>query len=147
MSEPSQGDMHRNRRTPTPRIEDLTRSPDDQLVEAARRGDNAAFGELYKRHARLVLRSAARFHVHGHDALDLLQESFLIVLSKLPGLQLRARFTTFLYGVVRNLALRPRGLRCTVLRSSLDDLVDEREEGTEPDELAHALAAFAGGHP
>ncbi len=83
---------------------------DQRLVEAARRGDSAAFETLYRRHRDYVLAVACRFGAGGQDALDVLQETFLYFFRALPRLNLNARFTTFLYPTVKHLALK-RGSR------------------------------------
>lgn len=85
---------------------------DATLVAAVRTGEVAAFEELYRRHRDWVARLAGRIVGNEADALDVVQETFLYVLRKAPELVLQARFTTFLWPVVRNLALqRRRGRR------------------------------------
>lgn len=78
---------------------------DDELIAAINRGDHRSFEMLYRRHRDWVVRLAHRFTGNRHDALDVLQETFLYVLRKFPGFELEARFTTFLYPVVKNTAL------------------------------------------
>ena len=78
---------------------------DEALVEAANRGDHAAFEALYWRYRDWVVRLAMRFTADPNDALDVLQETFAYLLRKLPDLHLTARMTTFLYPVVRNLSI------------------------------------------
>lgn len=87
-------------------------TPDADLVEALNRGSVQAFEELYIRHRDWVVRLAYRFTGCEADALDVLQEAFAYLLRKTPRLQLHAKLTTFLYPVVKNLALtilRKRG--------------------------------------
>jgi RNA polymerase sigma-70 factor (ECF subfamily) len=78
---------------------------DEALVEAASGGDAEAFEALYRRHRDWVVRLARRFTGNDQDALDVLQETWRYFIGKLPGLRLRARMTTFLYPVVRNLSI------------------------------------------
>jgi RNA polymerase sigma-70 factor (ECF subfamily) len=79
---------------------------DDQaLIEAANRGEVAAFEALYYRYRDWVVRLAWRFTGNREDALDVLQETFAYLLRKLPRLRLTARMTTFLYPAVKNLSL------------------------------------------
>jgi RNA polymerase sigma-70 factor (ECF subfamily) len=52
-----------------------------------------------------VVKLARRFTGDDADALDVLQETFLYVLRKVPHLRLDGRLTTFLYPVVRHIAL------------------------------------------
>ncbi|MEX1016591.1 MAG: sigma-70 family RNA polymerase sigma factor [Phycisphaeraceae bacterium] len=77
---------------------------DAQLVDAANTGDAAAFESLYRRHRDWVARLAYRFTADHDGALDVTQETFLYLLRKFPGLQLRGRLTTLLYPAVKHLA-------------------------------------------
>jgi RNA polymerase sigma-70 factor (ECF subfamily) len=81
---------------------------DDQLVEAGNRGDETALAALYLRHRDWVLSLALRFTRDRDEALDVMQEAFLYLFGKFPGLVLRARVTTLLYPAVKNLALARR---------------------------------------
>lgn len=49
---------------------------DDELVEAVRSGDGAAFAQLFERHARFVARLAARFFPRPEDVEGLVQDVF-----------------------------------------------------------------------
>ena len=79
---------------------------DATLVRAAVRGDEQAFEALYQRHRHYVLSVAVRFGADPDGALDVLQETFLYFLRKLPGFELRSQFRTFLYPAAKNLALK-----------------------------------------
>ncbi len=49
---------------------------DDELVEAVRSGDEAAFALLFERHRRSVTRLAYRFFYRREQVEDIVQESF-----------------------------------------------------------------------
>jgi len=83
---------------------------DGQLVDAINRGEEAAFESLYLRYRDWVVSLAFRFTSSQDDALDVMQETFIYVLSKFPGFVLRAGFKTFLYPAVKHIAIRKRGL-------------------------------------
>lgn len=88
---------------------------DQELVGAANRGEAAAFEALYLRYRDWAYRLAYRFSGSHDDALDALQDTFIYLLRKFPGFRLDARMTTFLYPVVKHVALtRRRGRRETV---------------------------------
>ena len=90
-------------------------------------GDPDAFEALYLRHRDWAVNLAFRFTSDRELALDVLQEAFLYLLKKLPDFVLRAKFTTFLYPVIRNLALNARK------KNQRYDLVDDKLEAlTEP---------------
>jgi RNA polymerase sigma-70 factor (ECF subfamily) len=78
---------------------------DGALIAAINRGDPAAFEALYYRYRDWVARLARRFTGNEADALDVLQDTFAYLLTKFPGFRLTARMTTFLYPVVKHLAL------------------------------------------
>jgi RNA polymerase sigma-70 factor (ECF subfamily) len=81
---------------------------DRQLVAAMNAGGPAAaaaFEALYLRYRDWVVALAYRFTGDRDLALDVMQETFLYVLRKTPGLALTAAFKTFLYPAVRHLAI------------------------------------------
>jgi RNA polymerase sigma-70 factor (ECF subfamily) len=84
---------------------------DDQLVSAIKAGDADAFEALYRRHRDWVFRLAHRFTVNHEDALEVLQETFWYLARQFPGFELRAKLTTYLYPVVKNIALTIRRKR------------------------------------
>ena len=96
-----------------------------------------------------MARLARRFTGSRDDALDVLQDTFIYLLKKLPGLRLSARMTTFLYPVVKNLSL-------AVIRKNrpyrgdpeaLAELPAHPAEGAETSraELAAVLGSLPGG--
>jgi len=87
--------------------------PDAELLQRANDGDPGAFEALYRRYRDWVHRLAWRFTGNPQDALDVVQETFLYLLKKLPGLRLTASMTTFLYPVVKHLSLNLRRRRGT----------------------------------
>jgi RNA polymerase sigma-70 factor, ECF subfamily len=78
---------------------------DEQLVAAANDGDASAMAALYIRYQQWVYALALRFTGNAEEAADVTQEAFAYLLSKFPGLRLRAKVTTLLYPAVKNTAL------------------------------------------
>jgi RNA polymerase sigma-70 factor (ECF subfamily) len=123
---------------------------DEALVEAANLGDAAAFETLYTRYRDWVMRMAYRFTASQADSLDVLQETFTYLARKFPGFRLRAKITTFLYPVVKHVALRHKQKRSRYV--SDDALVGELAVPPKPgralqrQELAAALAALPDKH-
>src|SRR4051794_19762927 len=78
---------------------------DQDLAAALNDGDVSAFDALYLRYRDWVVRLARRFAGNDADALDVLQETFAYLLRKFPGFRLTASMTTFLYPVVKHIAL------------------------------------------
>jgi RNA polymerase sigma-70 factor, ECF subfamily len=93
---------------------------DVQLVADGNRGDATALAALYLRHRDWVLGLALRFTRDREEALEVMQEAFLYLYRKFPGLVLRARLTTLLYPAVKNIALARR-------RKRREGALDERE--------------------
>ncbi len=120
---------------------------DQELVDAANRGEPAAFEALYFRYRDWVLSLAWRFTGHRDDALDVLQETFAYLLRKFPGFRLTARMTTFLYPVVKHLSATARDRRSRSLgdESALDALAasETPAAGAQRRQLADALAGFS----
>lgn len=118
--------------------------PDEELLQRAGAGDAEAFETLYRRHRDRVYRLASRFTGNEPDALDVLQEAFLYLLRKCPGLHLTASLTTFLYPAVKHLALNLRRRRHPATDEEiLLTVPDPATTSTPRAELAAALAGLA----
>lgn len=78
---------------------------DERLMERFRAGDVRAFEALVRRHRSPVFGFLLRLTGDRGRAEDLAQEAFLRVVKAAGGWEARARFTTWLYTVARNLAL------------------------------------------
>ncbi len=87
------------------------RRTDQELIAAANAGDCGAFEAIYERYRDWVLRVAWRYNPDRDEAMDAVQETFLYLLRKFPGFKLTSRMTTFLFPVVRNIALTQRRRR------------------------------------
>lgn len=131
-----------------PRVSEPDAVTDERLVDLCNQGDTAAFEALYLRYRDWVVRLAWRFTRNDADALDVLQETFSYVLGKLPGLRLTARFTTFLFPVVKNLSIAARRKRDRALGEGPlpDRAVAQAAEGTPRDDLAAALSSLSEEH-
>jgi RNA polymerase sigma-70 factor (ECF subfamily) len=102
-----------------------TRDPepgDVALLADAGRGDLEAFGTLYRRHQQRVYRFARAMTGSNDAAEDITQEVFVVLLTDVGRFDpSRAAFTTYVYGIVRNLS-RHR-MRKTRIGPSLDELM------------------------
>lgn len=119
--------------------------PDEELLQRANDGDPGAFEALYRRYRDRVHRLAWRFTGNPQDALDVVQETFLYLLKKLPGLRLTASMTTFLYPVVKHLSLNLRRRRGCIEADEeiLTAIPDPSGQPTPRAELAAALAGLS----
>ncbi len=82
----------------------MKNQPDAQLVALARSGDRSAFGELVRRHQRSVYAVALAVTRSPADAEDVVQESFVMALTKLDECRDPARFAQWLLAIARNRA-------------------------------------------
>jgi RNA polymerase sigma-70 factor, ECF subfamily len=78
-------------------------SDDSTLVEAARRGDRGAYGQLYDRYAR-VIHGILLARVPPGEVDDLVQEVFLQAMPRLGSLRDAGRFGPWLSAIARNRA-------------------------------------------
>jgi RNA polymerase sigma-70 factor, ECF subfamily len=83
----------------------LFEQSDQRLVAAANRGNRDAMETLYLRYRDWVVSFAYRLCGNRDDALDVMQQTFLYLFRKFPGFELRCQMKTFLYPVVKNLAI------------------------------------------
>jgi RNA polymerase sigma-70 factor (ECF subfamily) len=114
---------------------------DQQLVERARSGDEAAFTELVRRYSPALLRLARMYVASQAVAEEVVQETWLGVLRGLERFEGRAAFRTWLFRILVNRA-KTRGVRehRSVPFASLggDDGGDEREGPTvDPTRFVH----------
>jgi RNA polymerase sigma-70 factor, ECF subfamily len=100
------------------------RSDDAALLERCRRGELAAFEELYRAHAGRLYGLVLRMVGNPADAEDLLQEVFLSAHRKLDGFRGDSSLGTWLYRLATNQCLdylRSRAARAGQLTGALED--------------------------
>jgi RNA polymerase sigma-70 factor (ECF subfamily) len=96
-------------------------SSDEELMMKAAEGDMDAFEQLIVNHQQGALGVAYRFLGDQTQAEDIVQEAFLKILAAAPGYEPRAKFRTYLFGVIWRLCVdRYRRKRPQRLESSLD---------------------------
>src|SRR3954451_19159120 len=83
---------------------------DQELVERARGGDDAAFAVLVRRHSPALLRLARMYVATQAAAEDVVQETWLGVLRGLEKFEGRSSFRTWLFRILVNRA-KTRGVR------------------------------------
>jgi RNA polymerase sigma-70 factor, ECF subfamily len=79
--------------------------PDDALVEAAKRGDLDAYGELVRRVQERIYATIFGMTRNHEDADDLVQETFMSAYRSLAGFGGRSSFYTWAYRIAVNLTL------------------------------------------
>jgi RNA polymerase sigma-70 factor, ECF subfamily len=78
---------------------------DVSAIEAVLAGDRDAYGELVKRHSRILFRLAYRMTGNQADADDVVQDAFLRAYQKLAAFERRADFGTWIYRIAVHCAL------------------------------------------
>ncbi len=103
---------------------------DEQLLQRASRGDEAAFLLLYERHRDVVFRFAYRMLGSTTQAEDVTHDCFLSLIRRPEAFdEERAKLRTYLLAATRNLALK--SLRRTGAEVALDDLAEEPSASAE----------------
>jgi RNA polymerase sigma-70 factor (ECF subfamily) len=86
-----------------PEVEsNAARNAGRDVIDACRRGDADAFGALFEAHRDRVYSIALRFSGDSSVALDITQETFLKLLSKIGEFRGEASFESWLYRMVVN---------------------------------------------
>jgi RNA polymerase sigma-70 factor (ECF subfamily) len=106
-----------------------------RLVQAAKKGDIGAFGELVKRYDRNVFRIALHITQNREDAEDVVQDAFLKAYENLEQFQGQSKFYTWLVRIAVNEALMKLRRRRPERMVSLDQEV-QTEEDSMPREVA-----------
>jgi RNA polymerase sigma-70 factor, ECF subfamily len=128
----------------------LVDASDDDLVRRARSGEREAFAEIYRRYHAVVYRFARLMSGSAAIGEDVTQETFTVFLQDLHRYNpQRARVTTYLYGVARNVtrsSLR-RNRRFVRLDTSshgpvVADPTGALERSEEQRELRRAIAGL-----
>ena len=121
----------------------LAEADEATLVRAAGDGDDAAFGELYRRHEGAV-RRALSDHVHDIERRrELVQECFYRAYSRLHLLRDPARFRPWVLQIARNAAVDDLRSRSRARLEPLDDdpIDDHDHDGPESTAELQVLAA------
>ena len=111
------------------------RAADLELTQRCRRGDAAAFEEIYRAHAGRLYNLVLRMVGSADEAEDLLQEVFLHAYRKLDRFRGESSLGTWLYRVAVNLCLdhlRSRQAKMSRATDSLDDEGADEQVATSP---------------
>ena len=110
---------------------------DEQLMERYREGDVKTFEVLLNRHSRPVYNFIIRYLGDPQMAEDLMQEVFLRIIKGAAKYRRRAKFTTWLYTIARNLCIDTLRRLKHRRHLSLDEPIgDDPEGGTMLDRVA-----------
>lgn len=115
------------------------RRDDDELVAAARNGDQAAFSELVARNQHEVFTLALRLTSDRELAADVAQEALVRAWRALPGFRGDARFSTWLHRITVNTAWSHRARARRHRHEPIDEIrVDLRDGAMTPEQWGEA---------
>jgi len=125
-----------------PELEDL--SDETLMLRYADEGDVDAFDELVSRHEQPLLHFIAKKCRHSGEAEELLQETFLRVVRSAPDYEPKAKFTTWVYTIARNLCIDRARKKKNHTEMSLDKPIGGEPDGdTFVDQMADREADSA----
>jgi RNA polymerase sigma-70 factor (ECF subfamily) len=130
--------MSRNEPSPAGTSDEDAR--DVRLMQLVSAGETAAFEELVERHQRLVVGTVARMLGSNSEVEDIAQQVFLRVWKSAKRYVPRAKFTTWLLKITRNLVFNELRRRS---RHAQVPLQAEREEEERPIKDERAMAPDA----
>lgn len=111
---------------------------DNQLIEAAKAGDEDAFSEVVARYRNPLTNFLFRMLGDYEEAVDLAQESFVRVYFALGRYRTDHAFSTYIYRIATNLAiteLRKRKRRRILSMTGLFDFGEGEVKDLEPEDL------------
>jgi RNA polymerase sigma-70 factor (ECF subfamily) len=110
-----------------------------EFLDAAKRGDSAAFETLCKQSANTVFRMARRMMRNNEDAEDVVQESFQQAFLHLKSFNGDSRFSTWLSRIAINAALMKLRKKHRLWDVSLDESGEGEESSSRIEVEDHGL--------
>lgn len=104
--------------------------PDATLMLAVQRGDRSAFTELVSKYEQPIYNFILRTVRDETEAEDLTQNTFVQVWKSASRYRVKARFSTWLYTIARNLCLNEIRRRSRHPADSLDAAVEDGDRPT-----------------
>jgi RNA polymerase sigma-70 factor, ECF subfamily len=108
------------------------------LLDAASRGDQGAFHELYTRNVNTVYRFARGMGVPAGELEDAVQEVFITAFKKIAGFDGKVRFSTWLYAIALNVCRAHA--RKAYWKSAFGDLFSREPQAPGPERPDAAAA-------
>lgn len=105
---------------------------DRRLIANTLKGQQAAFGELVRRYQDRLYHAIFRVVDHPDDALDVVQEAFILAYQSLNHFKGDSEFFTWLYRIAFNAAISQKRRKKAAV--SLDWSSDERSSIEPPDD-------------
>jgi RNA polymerase sigma-70 factor (ECF subfamily) len=132
--------MSDNEVSPAARTEED--AEDVRLMALVAAGDAGAFEHLVERHQRLVIGTVSRMLGNNADAEDIAQQVFVRVWKSAKRYVPRAKFTTWLLKITRNLVFNELRRRSRHAQVSLQTEMDEEERPIKDERASAPDASF-----
>ncbi|NOY84811.1 MAG: sigma-70 family RNA polymerase sigma factor [Nitrospirae bacterium] len=110
----------------------IQKKEDQELVALAQEGNFGAFDTLVNRHEKRLYSHAMRILQNREDAEDVMQSTFIKAMEHLPQFRGEASFSTWVTRIASNTALNVLRKRNGLESVSLNEIVEENEEGFIP---------------
>jgi len=101
--------------------DDAKNQHDVKLMMLVKSGDQHAFSELVKLHQNAVIGTVAKMLGNASEAEDIAQQVFLRLWKSAPRYEVKAKFTTFLFTIARNLVFNETRRKQRRKEHSLDE--------------------------
>lgn len=98
---------------------------DVRLMLQVGQGNESAFEELIERHQNAVIGTVAKMLGNASDAEDIAQQVFIRLWKSAPRYQPKAKFTTFLFTIARNLVFNESRKRSRKKEYSINEREDD----------------------
>ena len=128
----SESDWMSHEATPLPAEVDSSDEESVKLMMRVREGDEKAFARLVELHQRAVIGTVTRMLGSVEDGHDVAQMVFIRVWKSAPRYEPTAKFTTWLYTIMRNLVFNEMRRRGRKKEVSLDEPVFEDQQRELP---------------
>jgi len=128
-------------------LEIITTIQHEELIENCKRGDTAAYTELYHLYAKEVYNTIYRLVGHTAEAEDILQDSFVAAFQAIHGFEHTGGFRAWVKRIATNKSidvLRKRKLRFVELETETmqykeEEVLDEKEFSFKVEEVKKAI--------
>jgi RNA polymerase sigma-70 factor (ECF subfamily) len=119
-------------RPPPPEPKAPAPEEDARLLDALRRGDEAAFETLVRRHSGPLLAATRRILRNDEDAREALQDAFLSAFKAIGSFEGGARLTTWLHRIAVNAALMKLRTKRRHPESSIEEMLPRFQADGHP---------------
>jgi len=125
----------------------LSKSGDEDVVTALRRGDADAFAALVDRHSRAMIRVAMAYVPTRAAAEEVVQETWIAVMRGIDRFEGRSSLKTWIFRILTNVAMRAGAReRRSVPFSALAEAENTGEPSVDPDRFLAADHELFPGH-